>query len=157
MAACHLRSGCHQWQLATSPFIRKKNLRPDTPGARDALDTPWQGTYRSQRETHRQCEFGRSTPWHCAFGQHMPGRRASGRSSPWHLLTGQSMSAYFPSGRSHVRAFSFWTQPCQGIFLLDEAVSDHFPSGRSRVRANGVRTTPVMEPRSHCLSRHGTS
>jgi len=33
-----------------------------------------------------------------------------------------------------VRAFSFWTQPCQGIFLLDAAVSGHFPSGRSRVR-----------------------
>jgi len=46
---------------------------------------------------------------------------------------------------------------CQGIFLLDAAVSGHFPSGRSRVRANGVRTTHVMAPRSHCLSRHGTS
>jgi len=33
------------------------------------------------------------------------------------------------------RGFSFWTQPCQGIFLLDVAVSRHFPSGRSRVRA----------------------
>ena len=34
-----------------------------------------------------------------------------------------------------VRAFSFWTQPCQGIFLLNAAMSGHFPSGRSRVRA----------------------
>ena len=33
------------------------------------------------------------------------------------------------------RAFSFWTQPCQGIFLLDAAVSGHFPSGSSHVRA----------------------
>jgi len=56
-----------------------------------------------------------------------------------------------------VRAFSFWTQPCQGIFLLDAAVSGHFPSGRCRVRANGVWTTRVMAPRSRWLSRHGTS
>jgi len=33
-----------------------------------------------------------------------------------------------------VRAFSFWTQLCQGRFLLDAAVSGHFPSGRSCVR-----------------------
>ena len=56
-----------------------------------------------------------------------------------------------------VRAFSFWTQLCQGIFLLDAAVSGHFPSGRSRVRANSVRMTRVMAPQSRCLSRHGTS
>jgi len=42
--------------------IRKKNLRPDAPGTQDALDAPWQSTYCSQREMHRQCEFGRSTP-----------------------------------------------------------------------------------------------
>jgi len=132
-------------------------LRPDAPGAWYALDAPWQGTYRSQRKTHRQCEFGRSTPWPCAFGRCMPGCRASGCSSLWHLLTGQSVSGHFPSGRSHVRAFSFWTQPCQGIFLLDAAMSGHFPSGCSRVRANGVQTTCVMAPQSHCLSRHGTS
>jgi len=29
-----------------------------------------------------------------------------------------------------VRAFSFWTQPCQGIFLLDAAVSGQMASGR---------------------------
>jgi len=110
-----------------STLIRKKNLRPDAPGAQDALDAPWQGTYHSQRETHRRCEFGCSTPWHRAFGRrmpgrrasgrsmpwhrafrhHMPGRRVSGRSSPWHLLTGRSMSGHFPSGRSRVRAFFF--------------------------------------------------
>ena len=28
-----------------------------------------------------------------------------------------------------VRAFSFWTQPCQGIFLLDAAVSGQMASG----------------------------
>jgi len=47
-----------------------------------------------------------------------------------------------------VRAFSFWMQPCQGIFLLDAAVSGHFPSGCCRVRANGVWTTCVMTPQS---------
>jgi len=60
----------------------------------------------------------------------MPGRRASGRSSPWHLLTGRSVSGHFPSGRSRVRAFSFWTQPCQSIFLLGAAVSGQMASGR---------------------------
>ena len=105
-------------------------LRPDAPGARDALDAPWQGTYRSQGETDRQCEFGRSTPLHCAIGHHMPGRRASAHSSPWHLLTGRSVSGHFPSECSHVRAFSFWTQPCQGIFLLDTAMSEQMVSGQ---------------------------
>jgi len=158
-------------------YVWTHRLRPDAPGAQNALDTPWQGRYRSQHETHRQCEFGSSTPWHrafgrpmlgCrasgrsmpwhrAFGRRMPGRRASGCSSPWHLLTRRSVSGHFPSGHSRVRAFSFWMQPCQGIFLLDAAVSEHFPSGRSCVRANGVRTTRVMAPQSRCLSRHGTS
>ena len=40
------------------------------------------------------------------------------------------------------RAFSFWMQPCQGIFLLDAAVSGHFPSGCSRVRAFSYWTRP---------------
>jgi len=84
--------------------VRTCRLRPDAPGAREALDAPWQGTYRSQRETHRLCEFGRSSPWHRAFGRRMPGRRASGHSSPWHLLTGRSVSGHFSSGRSRVRA-----------------------------------------------------
>ena len=43
-----------------------------------------------------------------------------------------------------VRAFSFWTQPCQGIFLLDAAVSEHFPSGRSHVRAFSFWTQPCQ-------------
>jgi len=71
------------------------------------------------------------------------------------FLLDASVSGYFPSGHSCIRAFSFWTQPCQGIFLLDTrcqgiflldarcqgvflldaAVSGHFPSRRSRVRA----------------------
>jgi len=99
--------------------VRMHRLRPDTPGAQDALEEPCQRTYRSQCKTHRQWEFGRSSPRH----------RVSGRRSPRHLLTGRSMAEYFPSGctvsghfpsgRSRVRAFSFRTQPCQGIFLLD--------------------------------------
>ena len=40
------------------------------------------------------------------------------------------MSGHFPSECSRVRAFSFWTQPCQGIFLLDAAVSGQIASGR---------------------------
>ena len=110
--------------------VRTHRLRPDAPGARDALDAPRQRTYRSQRKTHRQCEFRCSSPRH----------RMSGRRSPWHLLTGQSVAGYFPSGRtvsghfpsgrSRVRAFSFWTQPCQSIFLLGAAVSGQMASGR---------------------------
>jgi len=46
------------------------------------------------------------------------------------FLLDVAVSGHFPSGRSHVRAFSFWTHPCQGIFLLDAAVSGHFPTGR---------------------------
>ena len=121
-------------------------LRLGTPGAQDALDTPWQGTYCSQHETHRQCEFGGSTPWHSAFGHRMPGRRASRHSSPQHCASGHSWHGIcLPDGAR------------QGIFLLDAAVSGHFPSGRSRVRANGIRTTRVMAPRSRWLLRHGTS
>ena len=143
--------------------IRKKNLRPDAQAASRCIRRSGRsggtlvGHIRSQRETHRQCEFGRSTPFHRAFARRMLGRSASGHSSPWHLLTGRRMSGQFPSGRSRVRAFSFGTQPCQGIFLLDAAMSDHFPSGRSRVRANGVRTKLDMGPRSRCLSMYRTS
>jgi len=147
--------------------VRTHRLRPDAPGARDALEAPWQHTYRSQCKTHRQCEFGRSSPWHHAPGRSSPrhlltrrsvaGHFRSGRTVSGHFLSGRTLSGHFPSGRSRVRAFSFWTQPCQGIFLLDAAVSGHFPSGRSCVRANGIRTTRVMAPWLRWLSRHGTS
>jgi len=50
-------------------------------------------------------------------------------------------SAYRMEG---VRAFSFWTQSCQGNFLLDTAVSGHFPSGRSRIRAFSFWTLPCQ-------------
>ena len=139
-----------------SSDIRKKNLRLDAPGTRDTLDAPRQGTYRSQRETYRQCEFGCSTPWHHIFGRRMPGRRVSGRSSPWHLLTGRSVSGHFPSGRSCVRAFSFWTQLCQGIFLLDAAQSifllDAAVSGQmaSRRRVSWHHSHTVCQGTEHC-------
>ena len=35
------------------------------------------------------------------------------------FLLEAAVSGHFPSGRSCVRAFSFWTQLSQGIFLLD--------------------------------------
>jgi len=40
------------------------------------------------------------------------------------------------------RPFSFWRQPCQGIFRLDAAVSGHFPSGHSCLRAFSYWTRP---------------
>jgi len=133
--------------------------RPDAPGARDALAAPCQHTYRSQRKTHRQCEFGRSLPRH----------RTSRRRSPQHLLTGWSVAGHFPSGRTvsghflldaACQGIFLLDTPCQGIFLLDAlcqgiflleaAVSEHFPTGQ-------VRTTHVMAPWSRWLSRCRTS
>jgi len=147
--------------------VRTHRQRPDAPGARDALDAPWQRTYHSQRKTHRQCEFGHSSTWHHAprrsslrhllTGRSVAGHFRSGRTVSGHFPSGRTVSGHFPSGRSRVRAFSFWTQPCQGIFLLDVAVSGHFPSGRSRVRANGIQTTRVMAPWLRWLSSHGIS
>jgi len=127
--------------------VRMHRLYPDAPGVRDALDIPWNGTYRSQREMHRQCEFGHSTPWYHAFGRRMLGCHTSGRSSPWHLLTGRSVSGYFPSGRSRVRAFSFWMQPCQSIFLLAAAVSGQMASGQ---RVSWHHGHAVCQGTEHC-------
>jgi len=111
--------------------VRTHRLRPDAPGARDALDAPWQRTYRSQRKTHRQCEFGRSSPRHHAPGRSSPrhlltgrsvaGHFHSGRTVSGHFPSGRTVSGHFPSGRSRVRAFSFWTQPCQGKWHPDDA------------------------------------
>jgi len=174
---------CHQEKKLC---VRTHRLRLDTPGARDALDVPWQGTYRSQQKTHRQCEFGRSTSWFRAFGHSMPGRRVSGRSSPRHRASGRSWHGICLSDGACQGIFFLdaalsghflLDRTCQGIFLLDAAVSGNFlldtavsgyfpsgrshiralPTGRSRDRANGIRTTRVMAPRSCWLSRHGTS
>jgi len=49
-----------------------------------------------------------------------------------HFRSGCTVSGHFRSRRSRVRAFSFWTQPCQGIFLLDAAVSGQMAFGRRR-------------------------
>jgi len=87
-------------------------------------------------------------PWHRAFGRRMPGHRASRCSSRWHLLTGQSVSGHFPSGRSHVRAFSFWMQPCQGIFLLGAAVSGQMASRRRVLWHHGHAFCQGTEHRS---------
>ena len=130
--------------------VRTHRLRPDAPGAQDALDAPWQHTYRSQLKMHRQCEFRRSSPWHHAPGRSSPrhlrtgrsvaghfrsglmvsGQFPSGRMVSGHFSSGRTVSGHFASGRSRVRAFSFWTQPCQGIFFLDAAVSGQMASGR---------------------------
>jgi len=56
-----------------------------------------------------------------------------------------------------IRAFSFWTQPCQGIFLLDAAVSGHFPSGRSRVRAISFWAQPCQGKWHLDDACHGTT
>jgi len=54
-----------------------------------------------------------------------------------HFPSGRTVSGHFPSGRSRIRALSFWTQPCQGIFLLDAAMSGYFPAGRIVSRQHG--------------------
>jgi len=141
------------WYAPTSGknvCIQTHRLRPDASGTRDALDACCQRTYRSQRKTHRQCEFGRSSPRHRAFGRRSPRHLLTGRSVVGHFPSGRTVSGHFPSGPSHVRAFSFWTQPCQGIFRLDPAVSEYSPTGR-------VWTTRVMAARSRRLSWCGTS
>jgi len=90
--------------------VRTHRLRPDAPGALDALDATWQRTYPSQRKTHRQCEYGRSSPGHRAFGRSLPGHRAFGRSLPGRRASGRSSVGQSASGRS-------W----HGIYLPDGA------------------------------------
>jgi len=65
-----------------------------------------------------------------------------------HFRSGRTVSGHFPSGRSRVRAFSFWTQPCQGIFLLDAAVSGQMASGRRVSWHRGYAGCQGMEHRS---------
>jgi len=110
--------------------VQTHRLCPDTPSARDALDAPWQRTYRSQRKTHRQCEFRHSSPRHLLTGWSVAGHFRSRCTVSGHFPSGCTVSGHFPSGPSRVRAFSFWTQPYQGIFLLDTAVSGQMASGR---------------------------
>jgi len=63
-------------------------------------------------------------------------------------------SAYWTE---RVRAFSFWMQPCQGIFLLDAAVSGYFPSGCSHVRAFSFWTQPCQRKWRQDDACHGTA
>jgi len=116
--------------------VRTQRLRPYAPGARDTLDAPCQRTYRSQRKTHRHCEFRRSSPRHRASGRRSPRHLLTGRSVAGHFPSGRSVSGHFPSGRSRVRAFSFWAQLCQGIFLLD--ASCHGSTVTLAVKARNV-------------------
>jgi len=116
--------------------VRTHRLRPDAPGTRDALDAPWQRTYRSQRKTPRQCEFGRSSPRHLLTGWSMAGYFRSGRTVLGHFPSGCTVTGHFPSGRSRVRAFSFWTQPCQGKWHPDDTC--HGTVVRLAVKAQNI-------------------
>jgi len=128
--------------LSLSLFARVKTLR---------------GTVIGQTFTDTTCLTRMQFTRHRASGHSSPRHHASRRSSPWHLLTGRSVSGHFPSGRSRVRVFSFWMQPCQGIFLLDAAVSGHFPSGRSRVTAFSFWTLPCQGKWRLDDACHGTA
>jgi len=114
----------------------KKKLRPKRPDALDALDA-------SDTTCLTQKQF--------AMAPYIGTQLTTAPCIQTQLATA---SAY---RTERLRAFSFWTQPCWGIFLLDAAMSGHFPSGRCRVRANGIWTMRVMAPRSRWLSRYGTS
>jgi len=73
------------------------------------------------------------------------------------FCSGRTVSGHFPSGRSRVRAFSFWTQPCQGIFLLDAAVSGQMASGRCVSWHRGYAGCQGTEHRSkysRCIHKH---
>jgi len=124
--AASRRTGC----------VRTHRLRPDAPGARDTLDEPCQRTYHSQGKTHRQCEFRHSSPRHRTSGRRSPRHLLTERSVAGHFPSGRTVTGQFPSGRSRVRAFSFWTLPCQGIFLLD--TSCHGSTVTLAVKAQNV-------------------
>jgi len=64
------------------------------------------------------------------------------------FLLDAAVSGYFPSGHSHVRPFSFWTQPCQSIFLLGAAVSGQMASRRHMSCHHGHAVCQGTERRS---------
>jgi len=101
----------------------KKKLRPDRPDALDDQDA-WDATCLTWTQ------FAMAS---CI--------RTQVATAPCVRTQLATASAY---RTERVRAFSFWTQPCQGIFLLDAAMSGHFPSGRSRVRAFSFWTLPCQ-------------
>jgi len=68
-----------------------------------------------------------------------------------------AVSGHFPSGCSHVIAFSFWMQPCQGIFLLDTAMLGQMASGQRVSWHCGYARCQDMEHRSkysRCICKH---
>ena len=128
-----------------SEHEEKKKLRPEHQDALDALDT-------SDATSLTRTQFAMP-----------PCIRTQLAMAPCIRTQLATASAY---RTERVRAFSFWTQPCQGIFLLDAAMSGHFPAGPSHVRAFSFRMLPcqgkwclddVMAPWSRWLSRYGTS
>jgi len=146
-----IAGGFSQIEIASGKKIcvQMHRLHPDAPGIRDALDVPCQRTNRSQCKRYRQCEFGCTSPR----------QYASGHRSPSHLLTRRSMAGHFPSGRSRIRVLSFWTQPCQCIFLLD--VSGRHVSwqhGRSSCQGVECHSKYSGRIRKHAAgSRHSDS
>jgi len=120
------------WQLKFAPrtpnwFPRrhqeKKILRPERPDTLDVLDA-------SDATCLTRTKIGMA-----------PCIRRQLATAPCVQTQLATASAY---RTEHGRAFSFWMQRCQGIFLLDAAVSGHFPSGRSRVRPFSFWTKPCQ-------------
>jgi len=89
--------------------IRKKKLRPERLDTLDALDASDATCLTRTQFTMAPCIRTQLAMARCVWRQ---------------LATA---SAY---RTERVRAFSFWTQPCQGIFLLGTAVSGQMASGR---------------------------
>jgi len=150
--------GCN----TTPPFPKlrlhqeKKKFRPVRPDALDALDASDATCLTRTQFAMAPCIWTQLATAPCIWTQlaTAPCIWTQLATAPCIRMQLTTVSAY---QTERVRAFSFWTQPCQGIFLLDAAVSGHFPSERCRVRANGVWTTSVMAPRSRWLSRHRRS
>ena len=67
------------------------------------------------------------------------------------MLTGRGVAEHFPSERSRVRAFSFWTQPCQGKSRPDDAC--HGITVTLAVTARNIVTqlVPNIVTQSDCI------
>jgi len=133
----HARVPCIRTQLATASCVRT--------------------------QLARHLHTGRHVSGHFFSGCSRVRAFPSGRSVLEHFSSGHSRVRAFPTGRSRVRAFSFRTQPCQGIFLLDAAESGYFlldaavsgqmVSGRHVSWHHGHAGCQCMEHRSK-YSRH---
>jgi len=84
------------------------------------LDAARDGTVHSDPVYH-----GAVHPDAARHGICLPGAACQGI-----FLLDAAVSGHFPSGRSRVRAFSFWIQPRQCLFLLDTSMSEQMVSGR---------------------------